>query len=184
MGLEEVAEEILSAGRESAEDVLRQARAEADRLAAEAREKAGAVRYEKMQHAERRARQMRVQEMASAELEGKRARLVMEKEVLEAASERARAMLGALPAEQDQRMLADILKRSSLPGFRVFGAPRNEAFLRSQPSVEFAGTVKCLGGILFESRDGTERMDFTYDTILRDIVERNMKEVARILFTG
>jgi V/A-type H+-transporting ATPase subunit E len=184
MGLDEVAEEILSAGRESAEEVLRQARAEAERLVAEAQEKAVAVREEKTEQAERRARQMRVQELASAELEGKRARLVMEKDVLAAASERARAMLGALPAEQDQRMLGSILKKHSSPGFRVFGAPRNESFLRSQPGVEFAGTVKCLGGILFESQDGTVRMDFTYDTLLGDIVERNMKEVARILFSG
>ena len=184
MGLEEVAEEILSAGRAQAEEVLRQARAEADSLAAAAQRKADALRQERMQQAERRARQMRVQELASAELAGKRARLAMEKEVLEAAAERARAMLSALPAEQDQRMLSAILRKRSQPGFRVLGAARNEQFLRSQPGVEFGGTVKCLGGVLFESRDGEVRMDFTYDNMLQEIVERNMKEVARILFSG
>lgn len=184
MGLDEVAEEILSAGRSAAKSALEEAEQEAARIAAEAAGRARLVVAEKLQQAERRARQMRVQELAAAELEGKRARLVMEREMLEAAAAQAREMLGALPKERDERMLLEILRRQPPAGYRVFSARRNEAFLRTMPSVDYGGAVNCLGGILFESRDGSVRMDFTYDTMLRDLVERNMKEIARVLFSG
>jgi V/A-type H+-transporting ATPase subunit E len=184
MGLDEVAEEILSAGRSAASAAVKEAEQEAARIAAEAEGRARSVVAEKLEQAERRARQMRVQELAAAELEGKRARLAMEREMLEAASAQAREMLGALPKERDERMLLEVLRRQPPAGYRVFSAGRNEAFLRAMPSVDYGGTVKCLGGILFESRDGSVRMDFTYDTMLRDLVERNMKEIARELFSG
>ena len=184
MGLDEVAEEILSAGRAAAASVLKEAQEEAARTAAEAAGKARAVVAGRLQTAERRARQMRVQELAAAELEGKRARLAMEREMLEAATAQAREMLSALPRERDERMLLEILRRQPPAGFRVFSARRNEAFLRAMPSIEYGGAVDCLGGILFESRDGAVRMDFTYNTMLRELVERNMKEIARVLFSG
>lgn len=184
MGLNEVAEEILSAGRTAAAAVIAEAEAEAARLTGEARERARAVSAEKLRQAERRAGQMRVQELAAAELEGKRARLAMEREMLEAASEQARASIGALPKEQDERLLLRLLAKNSAPGYRVYSARKNEPFLRAMPSVEYAGNISCLGGVLFESRDGTVRMDFTYDTMLKDIVDHNMKEIARILFSG
>jgi V/A-type H+/Na+-transporting ATPase subunit E len=184
MGLDEVREEILSAGRAAAQAVLAEAEAEAARMTAEANKRARAVVAEKLQQAERRARQLRVQELASSELEGKRARLAMERELLEAAAEQARASIAALPKDQDERLLERILAKHSVFGYRVYSARKNEAFLRAMPSVEYAGNVNCLGGILFESRDGTVRMDFTYDTMLRDLVERNMKEIARLLFSG
>jgi V/A-type H+-transporting ATPase subunit E len=184
MGLDDVAEEILSAGRAAAGAVVREAEAEAARITAEAGERARSVVAEKLQQAERRARQMRVQELASSELEGKRARLVMERELLEAAAAQAREAIAALPRDQDERLLGRILAANPVSGYRVHSAQKNEAFLRAMPSVDYAGNVNCLGGILFESRDGTVRMDFTYDTMLRDLVERNMKEIARILFSG
>jgi len=184
MGLDEVAEEILAQGRAAAEAVLKEAEAERARLLAEAEERARAITQEKLGQAERRARQLRVQELAAAELEGKRARLVMEREMLEAAADQARAMMAALPREQDERLLSAILRRHSAPGYRVFSAQKNESFLRALPSVEYGGNMNCLGGILFESRDGSMRMDHTYDSMLRDMVERSMKEMARLLFTG
>lgn len=184
MGLDEVAEEILSAGRAAARSVVKEAETESERLLAEAREKARAAGEERLRQAEKRARQLRVQELAAAELEGKRARLAMEREMLEAAAAQARELLASLPREQDERMLLEILKRHSAPGYRVFSAKKNEPFLRAMPSLEYGGNVKCLGGILFENRDGSVRMDFTYDTMLRDVVEHNMKEIARILFSG
>jgi V/A-type H+-transporting ATPase subunit E len=184
MGLDEVAEEILAKGRAAAESVLKEAESERARLMAEARGRAQAMTDEKLQQAEKRARQIRVQELAAAELEGKRARLVMEREILEAAAESARAMMANLPKEQDERLVLEILRKNPAPGYRVFSARRNEAFLRALPSVEYGGNLNCLGGILYESSDGSVRMDFTYDTMLKDLVERNMKEIARLLFSG
>jgi len=184
MGLEEVTEEILAAGRAAADSAVKEAESERARLLAEAQERARAITQEKLGQAEKRARQLRVQELAAAELEGKRARLVMEREMLEAAAEQARAMMASLPREQDERLLSDILRKHPAPGYRVFSAKRNETFLRALPSVEYGGNLNCLGGILYESSDGSVRMDFTYDTMLKDLVERNMKEIARLLFSG
>lgn len=182
MGLDEVSEEILSAGRAAAGAVIKEAEQEKERLMAEARVRAGATTEERMRAAEKRIAQVRVQELASAELEGKRARLSMERELLEAAAEQARAKLAVLPAARDESLLAELLKRYGGPGYKVYSAAKNEAFLRAQPSVMYGGNITCLGGILFESMDTTVRMDYTYDTMLKDVVEGSMKEIARMLF--
>jgi len=182
MGLEEVIGDIDAASRADAEAILKEAEQERQRLLADANEKARRLMEESLGEAERQSAQIRVREMSGAELELKRARLAMERDILAAASEGARRKVSALPRPQDEELLLVILGKSGAAGFRIFSAPKNEDFLRTQLEYPYAGNIDCLGGILFESPDGSVRMDFTYDAILREVVERVTKDIYDILF--
>ena len=39
-----------------------------------------------------------------------------------------------------------------------------------------------IGGIVLENEDGTVRLDFTYDSILKNVYERSLKQISDILY--
>jgi len=182
MGLHEVVGDIEAAGRARAEAIMREAEEEKGRLLSDAKEKARQMMDEALREAGRQAAQIRVREMSGAELDVKRARLVMERDLLAAASEGARKKVAALPRSQDEELLLAILGKNGVPGYRIFSAKKNESFLRTRLEFTYAGNIDCLGGVLFESPDGSVRMDFTYDTILLEVVERTMRDIYEMLF--
>jgi V/A-type H+-transporting ATPase subunit E len=182
MGLDEVVADIEAAAAADAAAILKEAAQERDKLLAEAREKARSLTEERLAEAQRQLDRTRVREIAGAELEVKRARLSMERDLLAAAAEGAARKVSALPRDQDEALLLAILRKAASPGFRIFGAPKNEAFLRTRLEYSFAGDIDCLGGVLLESPDGSVRMDFTYEAILRDVVERTTKDIYDLLF--
>jgi V/A-type H+-transporting ATPase subunit E len=182
MGLDEVVADIEAAAAADVEAILKEAGREREKLLSEAREKARQLTQERLAQAERQLAQARVRELAGAELEIKRARLAMERDHLAAAAEGARRKVSALPRSQDEELLQAILGKAGAPGFRIFSAPKNEAFLRTRLEFTYAGNIDCLGGVLFESPDATVRMDFTYDAILQEVVERLTKDIYDMLF--
>ena len=183
MGLEEVVGDILAAGRAHTEALLGEARAERDRILSEAREKARLLKEARLREAARAVTQLRARVLAAAELEVKRARLEMERALLDEVDARSRARVAALPQREDEALLAALLARSAIPGYRLYSAGRNAAFLRARSSVPYAGAVECLGGFVLESPDGTVRVDLTYDTLLREVGDRMMRETYGILFS-
>ena len=183
MGLEEVVGDILAAGRSQSEAMLGEARAERDRILSEAREKARLQKEARLREAVQAASQLRARELAAAELEVKRARLEMERALLDEVDARSRERVAALPRQEDEALLSAMLARSAIPGYRLYSASRNEAFLRARSSVPYAGRVECLGGFVLESPDGTVRVDLTYDTLLREVGDRMLREIYGILFS-
>jgi len=182
MGLEEVVGDILAAGRAKAEQLRKEAESERDRLLDDAMQRSHRLREGRMQEAVRLIAQIRVRELAAAELEVRRARLAMERDLLELAAQGARQKVAALPRAEDEALLSAILAKGTEAGFRLFSARRSEAFLRSGSPLPYAGSISCIGGLVLESPDGTIRMDYTYDTILRETVDRTMREIYGILF--
>jgi len=182
MGLDEMVADIEAAAAAEAGAILKEAAGERDKMLAEAGERARRMMEDRLAEAERLIAQIRLRESSGAELEVKRARLAMERELLTEASEAARQKISALPQAQDEELLQAILARNGVRGFRIFGAPKNEKYLRTRPEYTFAGSIGCLGGVLFESPDGLVRMDFTYDAILRELVERTTRDIYDMLF--
>ena len=46
----------------------------------------------------------------------------------------------------------------------------------------YGGNIKCLGGILVTSEDGSINLDYTFDSILEDVWTSSMKQISDILF--
>ncbi len=183
MGLEPVVEDILEAGKQRAASIVAEAQRERERALSEARARARAVIEARLAEAKRAEAQMRARELAAAELEVRRARLQMERELLQVAAEGARRRVEALSGRDDEALLENLLRKVP-PGYRVYSAPKSEAFLRGRLGPAYAGTVNCLGGLVAESPDGSVRMDLTYDAFLAAAVEGSMREVHRALFSG
>ena len=93
------------------------------------------------------------------------------------------ARLGGLPENEELlRRLLDANQDEWRSGGKVYSNPRDEPVVRKIVGSAFAGTIDCAGGIVIESGDGTRRVDLRYDSILRDVWDDAVKEVAQTLW--
>ncbi len=183
MTLDALVQTVLDKGKAEVEQILTQARAEAERMLSDVR-----VEGEKsMKEAEERARQAaerkRVQDLARAELETRNTVLAAQKEALDEVYQRALARLGAL--KENQTILQKLLKANEAEwrsGGRVYSNARDAAAVKGLVGKAYAGNVDCVGGLVIENADGTRRVDLRYESLLRDVWNDSVREVAEVLW--
>jgi V/A-type H+-transporting ATPase subunit E len=208
MSLDTVVEDIRDEARARAEEI----RAEGEERAAEIVSAAEADAEETLAEAEREVaaeiEQEREQRLSSAKLEAKQERLEARRDVLQEVREAVedeladlsgddreeltRALLDAAAAEFDEGEARGASDGSSGPGQRdgddvlVHARPDDEALvtdiLDDYDGYEYAGEVDCLGGVVVESDASRVRVDNTFDSVLEDVWEDNLKEISARLF--
>lgn len=183
MTLDTVVQAILDQGRTESEEILQGARSERDRILGEVR----AEGQKSLEAAERRAREAaerrRVQEMARGELEARKIVLATQKESLDLAYEQTLRRLGEL--KENAEFLQRLLKANETEwrqGGRVYANARDEPAVRRIVGDRFAGRIECAGGVVIESEDDTRRVDLRYESILRDVWNDSVREVAETLW--
>jgi len=183
MSLESVVQVILDRGAAEASQILDAARAERERMLAEVLADAAKALAETEASARAEAERKRVQSLARAELESRKLVLAAQKESLDEVYAGALAHLGELPDNTELlRRLLEANQEEWRSGGKVYSNPRDEPFVRKIVGSTFAGTIECVGGVVIESGDGTRRVDLRYDSILRDVWDDAVKEVAQTLW--
>lgn len=184
MALDKVIDNILESARQEAGARLREAETERARILQEADQK-----IERIQKAEEKERQdallrIRTQELSSAELEAKKIVLNKRKEILGQTFEEVLRELSSLPSRERSVLYKKILAdgKSVIPRPKVY-CPKGEAdLLTGLRGASSLTEVDLEPGLIFESEDGTVRLDFRFQTILEGIWEKELKNVSNILF--
>lgn len=181
MGLEAVLDRIRDTGKSEAAVIVAEARKERERLLEAARAEGKALRGRREAEARDQAERRRVQDLARGELDAKKLVLGAQEEVLRAVRERVRQRLAA---SSDAAALRKLLAANAdeWRAGRVYSNARDAATVRGVVGERFAGTNESLGGLVIESADGRTRLDLTYDSILDDLWEDVLKEVAQTLW--
>ena len=183
MSLESVVQVILERGAAEASQIVDAARTERERILAEVRAEEAKALAETEASARVEADRKRVQSLARAELESRKIVLAAQKEALDKVYAGALARLGDLPENTELlRRLLEANRDEWRSGGKVYSNPRDEPVVRKLVSSAFEGTIDCAGGIVIESGDGTRRVDLRYDSILRDVWDDAVKEVAQTLW--
>src|SRR3989454_11478500 len=183
MTLESAVESVPERGKAEANRVLEEARNERQRMPSEVRADATKALAETEKMARVEAERKRVQELARAELESRKIVLAAQKEALDKVYEGALERLGRL--SDNAEILRKLLKANESEwrsGGKVYCSPRDEAVVRKIVGDSFAGTVECAGGVGIESADETRRGDLRCETLLRDVWDDAVKEVAETLW--
>jgi V/A-type H+/Na+-transporting ATPase subunit E len=183
MGLDTVLIDIQKRGNEEVEAIRREGKVEAERLLREAHAKKKAMLEGSLSEARKTAERLRLQEISRVEMENRRAVLVMQRDMLDLALEKAREKLAALPADKDRDLLRRILTKNGTLAPVVISSKRQEATVKSlAPSLKYGGSIEGLGGIILQTVNGSIRYDFRYETLLEQAAQASMKEVAGTLF--
>ncbi|WP_302081684.1 V-type ATP synthase subunit E [Salinibaculum rarum] len=190
MSLDTVVEDIRDEARARAEEIRAEADSEAEEILAEANADAEQIREEREQEVKRQIEQEREQKLSSANLEAKQDRLEARRDILQdvrtqvetaiaelddGREELTRALLDAAATEFDDD--ATVL---------VYGRADDEELLESiledYDGFEYADAYDCLGGVVAESEESRVRVKNTFDSVLDEVWEDNLREISERLF--
>jgi len=183
MSLESAVQAILEKGKVEADRILEEARAERERMLSARASTSAKTLADVEARARQEAERKRVQALARAELEARKIVLAAQKEALDGVSAKTLERLGGLTENAD--FLRGLLKANESEwrsGGKVYCSPRDEPVVRKIVGSAFGGMIDCAGGVVIESADGTRRVDVRYESILRDVWNDAVKEVAETLW--
>ena len=180
MGLEVVVQDVLARGEEEANRIKQEGTAEANAIIAGAENTARQILKEKREQAIELIDRRKNREISSANLDVKRAILNAKKELLDGIYDEAIEVLASLPESERETIIKKLLE-SQTEFTRVFSNENDEALLRRISHLEYGGTISCSGGVMLENEDGTVIRDLTFDTLLRDVREKSLKQLLEIL---
>ncbi|MBU4374794.1 MAG: V-type ATP synthase subunit E [Euryarchaeota archaeon] len=182
MGLDAIIEEIKAKGRAEADKISEETSSEVLKIIAEAKANAAVLKAAKEEAVRKEIDRLRQQEVSSANLEAKKAILNARKEILDEVYENAKESVKKLPAEKNQKLLKSIIEKNENNNAKIYSKAKDKPVVKKLTKLEYAGEIDCIGGVVIENADGTEVMDFKYDTILKNVSERSLKQVSDILF--
>jgi len=184
MSLDKVVEDILRKGEERKRELILLGKKEADEQTSLAEKRTSERRTSEEKKVESAIAQMEQQEISSAELESKKALLAAQKQVMEDLKEQILTQLENYPADKRKKLYGRLTakaKKELKEGY-VYSSPGDKPLVQFVPGMTYGGTMECRGGIVFESKDRTYRLDYRFETILEDVWNTNIQEIYSKLF--
>jgi V/A-type H+-transporting ATPase subunit E len=191
MSLDTVVEDIREQARARADEIREEAEAEADEIIAEAEDDAEEIREEILGDAERTIEQEREQKLSSAKLEAKQARLEARRDVLQSVRSDIEQEVAELSGDEREELTAALLEATAAEfddgeSVDVYGRADDQELLddllADYDGFEYAGEYDCLGGVVADSDQSRVRVKNTFDSILDEVWENNLREISDRLF--
>jgi len=191
MSLDTVVEDIRDEARARAEEIREEGEERAESIVADAEADAEEIREEAEREVERQIAQEREQTLSSAKLEAKQARLEARRSILATVREEAEAAVAGLSGDTREELTRELLEAAATEfegadTVRVYGRSADQALLESiledYDGFEYAGEYDCLGGVVVESDASRVRVNNTFDSVLEEVWEENLREVSDRLF--
>jgi V/A-type H+-transporting ATPase subunit E len=189
--LETVVEDIRDEARARAEDIRKDAEERADDIVAAAESDADAIIEQAKVEAEREVEQEREQKLSSAKLEAKQERLEARRDALQNVREAVEAEIAGLEGEDREELTRELLDAASVEfedadSVQVLARSEDQALvediLSDYDGYEYAGEYDCLGGVVVESETSRVRVNNTFDSVLEEVWETELKEISARLF--
>ncbi|WP_306053823.1 V-type ATP synthase subunit E [Natronococcus wangiae] len=191
MSLDTVVEDIREEARARAENIRDEGEARAEEIESAAEEDADEILENAEREAERETEQLREQRLSSAKLEAKQKRLEARRDVLGDVREQVEDELAALEGDTREELTRELLEAASTEfdeddDVSVYGRADDreliESILDDYDGYEYAGEHDCLGGVVVESDQSRVRVNNTFDSVLEDVWEDNLREISNRLF--
>jgi V/A-type H+-transporting ATPase subunit E len=190
MSLDTVVEDIREDARARAEEIREEGDQRAEEILDEANEEAEEIVSQRAESVERQIEQEREQALSSAKLEAKQGRLEARRDVLEEVREETEDAIAGLSGDRREELtrtlLDDAAEEFGDEPVSVYGRADDEdlltEILEDYDNWSFAGDRECLGGVVVESEASRVRVNNTFDSVLADVWEDNLKELSARLF--
>lgn len=188
MSLDTVAEDIRAQAQTEAEELIQAAEQEAETLRKQAEREADELREQRLTEAESTIEQEREQKLSSASLEAKQLRLKARRDALADVRTSIETELKSIDGEK-RRALTEQLLAATVTEFDagpidIYCRAEDRELLEQlaaeyeEKELRYAGDTDCLGGVIAESDSSQVRVTNTFDAVLADIWDENLKETA------
>ncbi len=182
MGLEIVVKDIQEGARAEVSRIKAEGDAKASEIINEAKELQKKMLGDSLAKAEEDLKNLHQQVISSANLEVKRITLNRRKELLDKVYNQTIESIKSMPASKDEKLLKHILNKYEADGSRIYSSKASEDMVKRLTSLTYAGSINYIGGVVLENEDRTVRLDFTYDSILKNVYERSLKQISNLLY--
>lgn len=180
MGIEKVREEVLAKARRQAAQIIAEGKKEEEAITRAAEEKAEAMRKTSLPQAEKEMAEAKARELSAAELEASKMILDAKKRLIEEAFNAAMEQVARLTASQRKEHIRKLLERARAQ-IEIGKVLCNEKDIKSIDNLK-ALPARISGGIIADNKDGTIRIDCSYEALMEKAKEKVMKDVAKALF--
>ena len=179
MSLNKVVEDILHKGEEKKREIVRLGEKERDEQVLQAEKRIEENRAKEEKRTGSLITQMEQQELSSAELESKKILLAAQRRALEELKEQALAELAKYPADKRKKVYSKLVAKAKndLGECYVYSSKDDKAILQLPAGMASGGVVDCIGGLVFESRDRSVRLDFRFESLLEEIWNKKLQEI-------
>ena len=182
MGLEIVVKDMQEGASAEVSRIKAEGDAKASEIPNEAKEVQKKTLGDSLAKAEEDLQNLHQQVISSANLEVKRITLNKRKDLLDKVYVQTVEKIKSMPASKKEELLKTILSKYEASGARVYSSKDSEDIVKKLTSLSYAGNIGSIGGVILENEDGTVRLDFTYDSILKNVYERSLKQISDILY--
>jgi len=182
--LNKVVEEILRRGEAKKQEIIRHGEQERDEQIKQVDKRI----VDERQKAEKRTvsliSQMEQQELSSAELESKKAMLSAQRQVMEDLKQQVLHELENYPADKRKKLYSKLVSKAKkdLGECFVYSNKDDKSLLQLPSSMTFAGAIECRGGLVFESKDRSFRLDYRFESMLDEVWNKDIQEIYAKLF--
>jgi V/A-type H+-transporting ATPase subunit E len=184
MSLDKVVEDILHRGEERKREILKLGEKERDEAIFQAEKMVEEDRKKGLTRTDALVVQMEQQELSSAELESKKALLAAQRQVMEELKEQVLAELEAYPKEKRRKLYNKLAARAKkeLGECYVYTNKDDKSLLSLTSGLSAGGQIDCRGGLVFENKDRSVRLDFRFESMVDEVWNKDMQEIFAKLF--
>jgi V/A-type H+-transporting ATPase subunit E len=182
MGLDIVVKDIQNGAQTEVTKIKAEADAKVSEILNEAKDAQKKMLGDSLAQSEEDLKNLHQQVISSANLDVKRIRLNKRKEIIDVVYSKAVESIKSMPASKAEKLLSVLIEKHEAEGVRIYSNKASEATVKKLSSLSYAGNVNCIGGIILENEDGTVKLDFTYDSILKNVYERSLKQISDVLY--
>lgn len=178
MGLEEVRNEIKEKAAREKDKIISEARKEAQSILAKTIEKAKNAQVHELESAKRIVESIERKEITTTELDIKKKMLNIKKESITEVFDEALKTLGK--DKKQSKYLEALLKKAkkSMDVAKIRANAKDKSEFKDYTFEK----DDISGGFIAENKDGTIRMNYSYDTLMEDLKGETVTDVAKILF--
>jgi len=126
MGLDAIVEEIKAKGKAEASKINQETSLEVSKIIADARASADKIKAAKQEAVKKEIERIKQQELSSANLEVKKAKLNARKGILDAVYEDAKEKISNLPAEKNQKILKSIIEKNQSGNNKIYSRGKDQ----------------------------------------------------------
>lgn len=182
--MEKVVEDILRRGEERKREIIATGEKERDAQVAQTEKQIEDARRKAHDRTEASISQMEQQELSSAELESKKALLAAQRQVMDELRSIVLADIANYPQDKRKAVYVKLmtLAKKELGECYVYSNAADKPLLSPLPGISVGGVIDCKGGLVFESKDRSVRLDYRFESMVEEVWNRKIQEIYSGLF--
>jgi len=180
MGLETVKDEIISSAKHQEQDLIAEARNQASEITKKAELKIQEIREKSDTETKRIIDMIKKQELASAELDNKKALLEAKKQIIDKVFNEAKNRIQSLNPGKRQEYINKLLEKAKqdIKVENIYCSKEDIKMIKGLNTE----AADMLGGIMAENKEKTIRVDYCFDSMMQNIKENELQGINKILF--